>query len=97
MAARRLSLSKSDRRAGIGAELLTLCQSITSDGRLNDLEIGELRQWLRANRTADLPAIGFLVETVERILADGIVTDQERQLKIGAAKLREAGMRGERG
>ena len=74
----RLSLTKTQLQAGVGAELLALCQTVTADGVLTDEEVGELRAWLEANRTQDLPAIGFLVATLERILADGKVTREER-------------------
>jgi hypothetical protein len=65
-------------QAAVGAELLALCQSVTADGVLTSEEIGELKAWLEANRTQDLPAIAFLVATLERILADGKVTREER-------------------
>lgn len=63
----------------MGAELLALCQTITEDGRLTDLEVGELKQWLSTNRNSDLPAIDYLVEIVEEILADGRVSEDERK------------------
>jgi hypothetical protein len=75
----RVSLTKAQIQAGLGAELLALCQTVTADGKLTNLEIVELRAWLEANRTADLPAITFLVTTLERILADGVVTKEERK------------------
>lgn len=88
MAARkpRLSLTKTQVQAGVGAELLALCQSMTADGRLTDDEIAELRIWLDTNRSSDLPSVGFLVTTVERILADGIVTAEERRELYGAVE-----------
>ena len=77
---RRLSLTKAQRRAGAGAELLALCQSITEDGRISKDEILELRTWLKANKDSDLPAIEFfLTSTVERIVADRRVTKEERK------------------
>lgn len=75
----RLSLTKTQIQAGVGAELLALCQAVTEDGSLSKEEIVELRLWLNANRSADLPAVAFLVETVERIVADGKVTHDEVQ------------------
>lgn len=75
----RLSLTKTQLQAGAGAELLTLCQTMTEDGSLTDGEIAELREWLDTNRSSDLPAIEFLVATLERILADGKVTPVERR------------------
>lgn len=75
----RVSLSRAEAQAGAGAELLALCQSITADGSLDKREIAELTLWLRAFRGSDLPAIAFLSETVERIIADGRVTYEERE------------------
>ena len=73
----RLSLTKTQILAGVGAELLTLCQTVTEDGSLSNEEIAELHAWLEANRSSDLPAIGFLAATLDRILADGKVTAGE--------------------
>jgi hypothetical protein len=75
----RISLTKTQIQAGVGAELLTLCQTFTSDGSLSTEEINELIQWLSSNRKSDLPAIEFLVKTVDQILADGKVTPEERK------------------
>jgi hypothetical protein len=74
---RRLSLTKAQRETVAGAELLSLCQTITEDGSLSEEEIAALRQWLDDNRSAPLPAIPFLTETVEQILADQKVTKEE--------------------
>ncbi len=77
----RLSITKLQRRTSIATDLLDLCQTITEDGHLDEGEIEALRLWLAENRGADLPAIAFLAETVERILADGRVTpDEHREL-----------------
>jgi hypothetical protein len=59
--------------------LIALCQTVTEDGHLADEEIAALREWLVDHRGADLPAIAFLQETVERILADAKVTPEERR------------------
>src|SRR5262245_12512233 len=75
----RLSLTKTQIQAGIGAELLALCQSMTEDGSLSKDEIIALRSWLAANRSSDLPAVAFLTGTVEHIIADGKVTKDERR------------------
>lgn len=53
----RVSLTKTQLQAAVGAELLALCQSVTADGVLTNEEVGELRAWLEANRSQDLPAI----------------------------------------
>lgn len=75
----RLSLTKTQAQAGVGAELLALCQSITEDGKLQKEEIKALRDWLGINQNSDFPSIGFLCETVGRIIADRIVTSEERK------------------
>ena len=75
----RVSLTKAQVQAGLGAELLVLCQSVTEDGSLSKDEILALRAWLETNRSSDLPAIGFLATTLERIIADGRVTKEERK------------------
>lgn len=75
----RISLTKHQTAAGPGTELLALCQTVTEDGSLSDVEVGQLQNWLAENRTADLPAIGFLTSVVETILHDGKVTKAERQ------------------
>lgn len=84
---RRVSLTKSERSSGIGAELLALCQTVTDDGYLSKDEINELRRWLKDNRDTDLPAIAFLHETLERILADRRITREERQELYQAIEL----------
>lgn len=75
----RVALSKKDMQSAIALELISLCETVTADGTINDEEIALLQQWLEENRTADLPAIAYLVATVEQILADGKVTDLERR------------------
>ena len=73
----RISLTKAQITSSVGAELLVLCQSITEDGSLSKVEILALQTWLKTNRSSDLPAINFLATTLERIIADGIVTKEE--------------------
>lgn len=75
----RLSLTKTQIQAGVGAELLALCQSVTEDGSLSKDEILAFRDWLQTNRYSDLPAIDFLATTLERIITDGKVTNDERR------------------
>jgi hypothetical protein len=74
----RVSLTKTQIQAGVGAELLALCQTVTEDGSLSKDEILALVAWLKANQSSDLPAVVFLKTTVERIIADGKVTLEER-------------------
>jgi len=76
-AKRRVSLTKTQGQAGVGAELLALCQSITEDGSISKEEILALRAWLKANKNSDLPAVEFLTTTVEEIVEDRRVTNEE--------------------
>lgn len=75
----RVSLSKTDRVEGAGAELLALCQTVTSDGGLEDREIVELAKWLRLNQQSQVPAVQYLLPIVEEIIKDRKVTDEERE------------------
>src|SRR5688572_8082739 len=75
---RRVSITKLQRHTAAGAELISLCQSITDDGHLVDEEVTALRQWVDDNASTDLPARDFLLQTVRRIIEDGKVTDDER-------------------
>jgi hypothetical protein len=76
---KRVSLTKAQRTTAVGAELLSLCQTITSDGSLSAEEVEALRDWLDANRTEELPSIDHLVTVVQQIIADGMVTAEERR------------------
>ena len=75
---RRVSITKLQRLTAAGAELISLCQTITDDGKLADEEVAALRQWVDDNASAGLPAREFLLETVRRIIEDGKVTAEER-------------------
>lgn len=75
----RIALTKDQVETGAGAELLSLCQTVTADGSLSDDEVAALNEWLRQNASANLPSIAFLVPVVESIVADGVVTPQERR------------------
>lgn len=75
---RRVSLTNVQRQSVAGAELLSLLQSATEDGSLSANEIEALRAWL-VDSAAELPAHAFLTKTVTAILADGVVTEDERR------------------
>ena len=83
----RLSLTKTQLQASVAAELLNLCQSVTEDGHLSDEEVLALKTWLEENRNADIPAIDFLTTTVQKIIADGIVTKEESRLLYKAIEI----------
>jgi HIRAN domain-containing protein len=76
---RRASITKLQRETAAATDLISLCQTVTEDGHLADEEIAGLRQWLTDHRGSDLPAIPFLLETVDHILADSKVTSEERR------------------
>lgn len=84
----RVSLTKAQINDGIGAELFSLCQGMTADGRLSKDEIVALSLWLRDNQGTQLPGITFLSETLHRIIADGRVTrDEQRELMEAIEKV----------
>ena len=76
---RRLSITKLQRQSAAGADLIALCQTVTEDGSLSEEEVAGLRQWLDDHASTDLPARDYLFHTVERIVADGNVTLDERR------------------
>lgn len=74
---RRISLTKSQLQTELGAELLSLCQSATADGKVAPEEAQGLREWIDEAAAAELPAASYLKEVVERVLADGEITQEE--------------------
>ncbi len=74
---RHYSLSKAQLGTALGAELLSLCQSVTADGRLAPEELEALQQWLRDAVNAEMPAVRYLRTSIERVLADGRITPEE--------------------
>jgi len=61
------------------ARLQGVIAGITADGHLHDLEIQFLRTWLAENKTASQHWLGNkLIEEIDHILADGVVTEAER-------------------
>ena len=76
---RGIALSKTQLRTSLGAELLSLCRSVTADGRLEPEELTALRQWLDHAEAADMPALRHLRLVIERVLADGRITPEEYQ------------------
>lgn len=62
------------------ARLLGLIGGITADGHLHDLEIQYLRTWLSENKQAAEHWLGVqLIEQIDHVMADGVITDAERQ------------------
>ena len=74
---RGLSLTRAELCTELGLELLSLCQSVTADGRLSPEELEALRQWLRDAETASMPAVKHLRWVIAKVLADGKITPEE--------------------
>ena len=74
---RQHALSQAQLATALGAELLSLCQSVTADGRLAPEELQGLQQWVNDADAAALPAVQYLRTSIERVLADGRITQQE--------------------
>jgi len=74
----RVALSKADLESSAGLELLSMCQSITADGSLENQEIAELAKWVERNKDSTVPAVGFLRPIVQEIVRDRKVTPEER-------------------
>jgi len=74
---RGFALSDAELRTQLGAELLSLCRSVTADGRLAPEELAGLKQWLSDAQAAKMPAAEHLRFVIERVLADGKITAEE--------------------
>ncbi|MGB7740427.1 MAG: hypothetical protein WBM03_15055 [Steroidobacteraceae bacterium] len=74
---RQFALTRPQLASELGAELLSLCQTVTADGRLAPEEIAGLRQWLGDADAAEMQAARFLRGVIERVLADGRITAEE--------------------
>jgi hypothetical protein len=75
----RIVLTKSEIATRAGVELLSLCSNITEDGSVSNDEIQQLRDWLAQNQSEPMPAIAYLSTLVNRIVADGRITPNERK------------------
>ena len=74
---RQFALTRPQLATELGAELLSLCQIVTVDGRLAPEEIAGLQQWLGDAAAAEMQAAGFLRSVIEHVLADGRITPEE--------------------
>jgi hypothetical protein len=75
----RIALTKSQLEDPAALDLLAMLQSVTSDGKVLEEEVNSLKEWLESQRTSPLPAIQHLIGVVKEILADGRITDLERE------------------
>ncbi len=83
---RGLALSNADLCTELGAELLSLCQSVTADGRMAPEELVALKQWLSDAESARMPAAKHLRGVIEKVLADGRITADECQQVLRAVE-----------
>lgn len=74
----RLSLTRSQLETPVALDLLQLLHSVTANGRLTQVEIGELAEWLRQHAESQLPAVAYLRDVVMRVLEDGVITPEEQ-------------------
>ena len=76
---RQFALTRPQLATELGAELLSLCQSVTADGRLAPEEIAGLQQWLGDAAAVEMQAARYLRGVIEHVLADGRITPEEYQ------------------
>ncbi|MDE2822429.1 MAG: BRCT domain-containing protein [Chloroflexota bacterium] len=58
-------------------QLIGLAQGILADGIVNQAEAEVLQSWLRLNHRTDNPYVSRLLDQVERVLADGVLDEDE--------------------
>lgn len=77
---KRLSVKVSSCREGIAAELVSVLESVTADGKLTDDEVRYLKDWLDTpiSDAPELPGLSFLRSTIQLILEDGVITAEEK-------------------
>lgn len=75
---RQSAAFRNDLNRSLGA-LLGIAQGLLSDKHLSDLEIDFLREWLVQNEALAASWPGDIIASrVQHVLADGVVTDDER-------------------
>ncbi len=72
------ALTARQKEARAGIELLVLCNTITENGRLFDDDIAALTEWKERYRDSALHGREQLTQTLDRIVADGMIGDAER-------------------
>lgn len=77
---KRLSLTKTDIQTTAGLELVQILQSITDDGHVEEAEVHQLREWLTQNVEVALPSREYLTHTINDVLKDGVISDDEIDL-----------------
>lgn len=64
-------------------ELIGIINGISYDGVINKLEVAKLSSWVKKNRDLSYEQQqARLISVVEKVLEDGIITDEEREMLI---------------
>ena len=58
-------------------QLIGLAQGILADGIVSQAEAEMLQNWLRMNHRTENPYVSRLLDHVERVLADGVLDEDE--------------------
>ena len=58
-------------------QLIGLAQGILADGIVSQAEAEMLQSWLRVNHRTDNPYVSRLLDQVERVLADGVLDEDD--------------------
>lgn len=75
----RLSLTPKQLSQPEALELLSLLNTATADGRLQDEEVLALQRWLETHSQSTLPAVVYLRNVVQQVLADRRISEEERK------------------
>lgn len=74
-----VTLTKKHLATDAGKDLLAILLDITRDGNVDVAEAHRLRSWLTSHQEAmSIPAVAWLAELLEAVLADGVITKFER-------------------
>ena len=71
------TITEAQLNTAAGAELLAVCENLLKDDIISPDEVWDLGMWLETHPDSGLPAVDFLTEIVERVIADGKVTREE--------------------
>lgn len=77
MATPRKSITRAQLGAADAVELLVLCKTVASDGRLEPAELVAIRNWLNQHPDLEIPAALHLRQVLASVLADGVITTDE--------------------
>ncbi|MDA7541244.1 hypothetical protein N8639_00220 [bacterium] len=78
------TLTEAEASSDKGREILAICHSISNEGQLTPQGLQKLRDWLHQNSGVVIPAVTFIRQIVETVMADNFITKEEGQ-KLFAA------------